>query len=63
MVEGAASEMIDPERVGMLRVWAAENDTREVKRAAVYFILSGFFGDVMILVGNDDKTQLKAFLE
>jgi hypothetical protein len=44
MVEGAASETIDPERVGMLRVWAAENDTREARRVAVYFMLSDCFG-------------------
>ena len=43
---------MDPERVGMLSVWAAENDTREVRRAAVYFILSGFFGNMIDLVSD-----------
>jgi hypothetical protein len=40
MVEGWASEMIDPERVGMLRVWAVEKAAREARRVAVYSIAS-----------------------
>ena len=60
MVEGAASEMIDPERVGMLRVWAAENDTREARRVAVYFMLSDFLGVLMDLVGDYDERETNA---
>jgi hypothetical protein len=40
MTEGAASEMMEPERVGMLRVWADEKATREARRVVVQSIVA-----------------------
>jgi hypothetical protein len=44
----------------MLRVWAAENDTREARRAAVYFMLSNSFGVLIDLVGDYDQNEYNA---
>lgn len=57
MTDGEDREMIDPERVGMLRVWAAPRAAKEARTVVLKSILVKLLAGDSLLLAEDARSD------